>query len=418
MSQIGLRQATMPVAVESRRRPKDRKQHILRTASEMFRRHGYHDVGMSDIATRVGIVPSALYRHYRSKHDLLVAVLDDALTRYEVALDDAGGWAETNVRVAPVASELGSFELMWSRDGANLQFDAHDRLHQRIVRIVRDLTDSIAPVGVGAQDGHRYVPPQVVAWTVLAVMDWPAHRPLAVPVEERAMLLTAAADQVVVAGQTPLPAPVPGSHLPSTRDDLGSDAGHCRLVPSSRREALLEAAIGMFATRGYSNVSLDDIGDAVGIAGPSVYNHYSGKREILYCGITRAFEALWLSLGSVLRDTSDPAVALRDAVLAHARFVCRHWEVATVSLSHAGMLNADEYASVRRTFVDYVDEWRHLLQMCRPELRTDQAETIVDLALAVISGPSRIARLREPALPEYVRHLALAVLNTPVDALD
>jgi AcrR family transcriptional regulator len=47
------------------------------------------------------------------------------------------------------------------------------------------------------------------------------------------------------------------------------------------KEKILDAAIDMFAERGYDRVTIRDIAAAVGIKESSIYKHYSGKEEIL-----------------------------------------------------------------------------------------------------------------------------------------
>ena len=58
-----------------RRRPRDRRDRILAAADVRFRRDGYHDTSMSDVASDVGIGASALYRHVRTKQELLHVVM-------------------------------------------------------------------------------------------------------------------------------------------------------------------------------------------------------------------------------------------------------------------------------------------------------------------------------------------------------
>src|SRR4029078_13207298 len=52
------------------RRPPDRKAQIARASAEAFRALGYHGVTMEDIASRVGVSATALYRHYSGKYAL------------------------------------------------------------------------------------------------------------------------------------------------------------------------------------------------------------------------------------------------------------------------------------------------------------------------------------------------------------
>lgn len=47
------------------------------------------------------------------------------------------------------------------------------------------------------------------------------------------------------------------------------------------KERILEAAIDLFAERGYADVSIREIARAVGIRESSIYNHFAGKQQIL-----------------------------------------------------------------------------------------------------------------------------------------
>lgn len=60
----------------------DTKQRIRDVASELFARQGYTGTSMADIAGRLSITPAALYYHYRSKADVLDALLAEPLAAY------------------------------------------------------------------------------------------------------------------------------------------------------------------------------------------------------------------------------------------------------------------------------------------------------------------------------------------------
>ena len=53
-----------------------RQEQIAQAALDLIGRQGLAALSMADIAARVGLVPSALYRHFRSKEEVLDAVLD------------------------------------------------------------------------------------------------------------------------------------------------------------------------------------------------------------------------------------------------------------------------------------------------------------------------------------------------------
>lgn len=55
---------------------KIRQEQIAETALEMLGTRGVSELSMADIARRVGLVPSAIYRHFQGKDEILDAVLD------------------------------------------------------------------------------------------------------------------------------------------------------------------------------------------------------------------------------------------------------------------------------------------------------------------------------------------------------
>jgi AcrR family transcriptional regulator len=54
----------------------ERRRQIVETAWRVFARRGYANASLREIALEVGVTPAALSRHFPSKEDLLIAVLD------------------------------------------------------------------------------------------------------------------------------------------------------------------------------------------------------------------------------------------------------------------------------------------------------------------------------------------------------
>ncbi|HEY9310889.1 TetR/AcrR family transcriptional regulator [Williamsia sp.] len=63
-----------------------------------------------------------------------------------------------------------------------------------------------------------------------------------------------------------------------TRVDAGSRS---TAKGGQRTEQIARAAARLFQDLGYQNVSIDQIGSAVGLTGPAVYRHFKGKHDIL-----------------------------------------------------------------------------------------------------------------------------------------
>lgn len=66
---------------ESRRTapPVSRRDEILRAATRLFADRGFSETGIDDVGEAVGITGPAVYRHFGSKHDVLVAVIEESV---------------------------------------------------------------------------------------------------------------------------------------------------------------------------------------------------------------------------------------------------------------------------------------------------------------------------------------------------
>jgi TetR/AcrR family transcriptional regulator, transcriptional repressor for nem operon len=64
------------------------RQQILRAASHQFARRPYHDVGLDDILAEAELTKGAMYFHFRSKHALAVAIIEQHTAAGTVAVQD------------------------------------------------------------------------------------------------------------------------------------------------------------------------------------------------------------------------------------------------------------------------------------------------------------------------------------------
>ena len=286
----------------ARRRPPDRRAHILAAAARRFWGEGYHQVSMADIAADVGIGASALYRHFRGKEELLLTVLDGSLSRMEARA------AESDDVVAGLAAiALGDreFGVLWEREAGHLPEDVRRGLRHRL----RGLA---ARVAAGIDDGGDPERPRTCGPGRSCPCSR-ARRTTASSSTRRASPRSChGASRAVAATELPDEGPAIAAAEP-----VG-------MRPASRREALLGVAAQLFADRGYASVGLDDIGAAAGIAGPSVYNHFASKIDVLASVLHRGNEALWLTLHRDLARASSPADALRRLAARYAEFTAEH----------------------------------------------------------------------------------------------
>jgi len=53
----------------------ERRDHLVRTARDLFAQHGFHGTGIDRILKVAGVSKKTLYKHFRSKDELILAVL-------------------------------------------------------------------------------------------------------------------------------------------------------------------------------------------------------------------------------------------------------------------------------------------------------------------------------------------------------
>jgi AcrR family transcriptional regulator len=72
-----------------------RREQILDVAVQVFARQGFHSTSMNDVADAAGVTKPVLYQHFASKHDLYMALLDEAGTRLRTRITTAVADART-----------------------------------------------------------------------------------------------------------------------------------------------------------------------------------------------------------------------------------------------------------------------------------------------------------------------------------
>ena len=57
-------------------REKNTKERILEEALKLFSQSGYMGTSMNDIAAELGVTKAALYKHYKSKQEILDSIIE------------------------------------------------------------------------------------------------------------------------------------------------------------------------------------------------------------------------------------------------------------------------------------------------------------------------------------------------------
>ncbi|MER7005266.1 TetR/AcrR family transcriptional regulator [Dactylosporangium sp. NPDC000555] len=156
----------------------------------------------------------------------------------------------------------------------------------------------------------------------------------------------------------------------------------------SRREEILEIAVGLFATRGYHGVSMDDIGAAAGVTGPALYHHFAGKEAMLVAALIPVSEQL-LAGGQarIAESGGDPAAALAALVDFHVEFALANPAVIALHLHELDRLPEEPRRQIRRLQRLYVEEWVGTLTSLRGgELNDGEARVLAHAAFGLMNS--------------------------------
>ncbi|MFD7845606.1 TetR/AcrR family transcriptional regulator [Nocardia sp. NPDC059764] len=380
-------------------RPRNRRELIITAARELFYRDGYTNVAMNDIALAVNIGPSALYRHFRGKQELLYAVVAEALESCLGGLAAARLGDLDSLVKAFAATSLARRELgvLWQREARNLPAEQRTELGENLSASRRALVGQLTASRPQLDPVHA----ELLAWSILDVAASISYQHVDLPEPDYLNLVENLMRCVATAQLPELGLPVDDrprtDHAPVLR---------------TRRESLLATATRLFAENGYAAVSLEDTGTVVGIAGPSIYNYFSSKHEILWTAMNRSSERLWLDLAEVFETAQDHTDALRLLVSRYAQFALAHPHLVTLIVTETEHLQDEQRQRVLQTQRDYIEEWLDLLRVIHPAMSRAQARVRVQAVLTIVNDIARTPRLRtRPGIAENLQRLGCSLLE-------
>jgi AcrR family transcriptional regulator len=183
------------------------------------------------------------------------------------------------------------------------------------------------------------------------------------------------------------------------------------LLPDHRREQLLAVAARMFCERGFHDVTMEDIGSVAGIAGPSIYRHFTSKADLLLAMCSRVGERLRSGLVSALSEGAPPAM-LNSLVGSFVDTVLSNRNLVTAFLTEGRSLPERDRTEARRALRGYVAEWVRVVIATAPHMDEKEARIRVHAAFAVVTDLTRTSHFAtRPHLSTELTALATAALT-------
>src|SRR6202000_1400608 len=166
-----------------------------------------------------------------------------------------------------------------------------------------------------------------------------------------------------------------------------------RLSRGDRMEQTLGVAHGLFAERGYGEVTMEEIAAAVGVTKPLLYNYFGNKERLYIACMERAGDSLPKTVGAAIAGTASPGDALGAGVRAFFAFLDSDraaWAVLFDETLPVGGEVADRVAAYRGQIVELVSS--SLLAQV-PEGRRDATRVEIEaLSTALLGAAEELGR--------------------------
>ncbi|MBT2485863.1 MULTISPECIES: TetR/AcrR family transcriptional regulator [unclassified Microbacterium] len=147
---------------------------------------------------------------------------------------------------------------------------------------------------------------------------------------------------------------------------------------AERSDAILHAAARLFAERGYTGVSLEEIGAAVGVSGPAVYRHFAGKQALLGAVLVKVSRELITGGQRVAEEVATSDGRMRALIRFHVEFALGNAEVIQVQDRDLAHLSGPDRAEVRRLQRGYIELWMMALESLHAAVSGTRHDTVLD----------------------------------------
>lgn len=139
----------------------ERRERILASAASLFEENGFHGAGIDDIAAAAGVTGPAIYRHFKNKDAVLVALFDRLAGRLEAIVDTVSSQRgrealETLVRLhVRLAFEERALIVVYISEERNLPESERRRIRRFQRAYIEAWADLLRELRPDLSDGER-----------------------------------------------------------------------------------------------------------------------------------------------------------------------------------------------------------------------------------------------------------------------
>ena len=132
--------------------------------------------------------------------------------------------------------------------------------------------------------------------------------------------------------------------------------------PGGSAEALLRAALALFAARSYASVTIREIAAAAGVNTALIYYYYRSKQGLLLAALDYASEAAFAHFRALGQRHQHPLDVVDDWLESHLALVEPIGQLVTIGLDHAGLRT--ELPAVDRAVRRFYEQEARMLEGC------------------------------------------------------
>jgi AcrR family transcriptional regulator len=369
-------------------RPRDRKAQIARVSAEAFSALGYHRVTMEDIASRVGVSATALYRHYSGKYELfrgavlsLGQQLVDATAAAEAAatgnpradLDLLVGALADTALANRESGGLYRWEARFLSDEDQRELDGQVRsVHRRLQR-------PLAALHPDASSRVLWTTSTTVLSVLGSIVD---HRSRLSATRIRTLLAEFAT--AITTAEIVVPDDDALRRVPAP-------------APASKYEELLDESMRLFHANGYRDTTVEEIGAAVGLPASGVYRYFAHKSDLLAASFGRAVEWMSDEIAAVSAAASGPEDALTRVIDSYVNRSFDSPELAYVYYTEQMNLPAADQNRLRGMQRSTIESWVEIVAAVRSDWTAAEARFAVHAAMALVVDIGRLTGYRDSA---------------------
>jgi AcrR family transcriptional regulator len=177
---------------------------LVAAAAELIGQHGYEGLVLEAVAEKAGITRRTIYDHFRSKDDLIVAVIYRERTELFVPIKPGQSLHAYLRTLAKALIDASTDNPALGRSTVSLQLYAltHDDMRQRVVEGSRKIFAKMETAMVNAFGREALgMPPRKFVRVLLAVMDGLLARRHLMPEEFSPDVVYAALDALAASGK-------------------------------------------------------------------------------------------------------------------------------------------------------------------------------------------------------------------------